>query len=418
MTPSTAPFAPTPLAERIDTMDALRGFALLGILVANIEWFNRSWLEVLTAMPAGLSGIDHAVAWFVYVFVLGKFITLFSLLFGMGFALMHERARDLGRSFVPVYLRRLAVLLCIGIAHALLQWVGDILQTYALAGLLLLSCRNWQPRTQLRVGLGVWLAFIALGVASALFGSGADPQSLAAQVAETQARIAHGAQVYATGDFMQVTAQRLDDMRWYWTFLPAGAIMSWSLFLVGAGLVRSGVLHRPHAHRAFWRRLAVGGTSLGLAAALASASTSGIHTPLEQALAGPDLGGMLHSFASLPLALGYMALVVQWTARSPLPQRLFAPMGRMALTNYLMQSLVCSLLFFGYGLALWGKVPYAGLFAMALAIYALQMAFSRWWMERFRFGPMEWLWRSLTYLKLQPMRGGGAAKAAGSHPPP
>src|SRR5690554_1824206 len=195
--------APTSGSERIGLLDALRGLALLGIFLANIEWFTRPWQEFANGMAQGLSGLDHAAAWTVHVFVNGKFWILFSLLFGLGFAVMMERAQASGRS-ARIYLRRLAVLFAIGIAHALLVWVGDILHSYAIAGLLLLGMREVRPRKQLAVGLALYLGLCGLSLlagASMLALPPGGTDAMAGELAESARAADAAAASYAGGGF-------------------------------------------------------------------------------------------------------------------------------------------------------------------------------------------------------------------------
>lgn len=404
--PAAAP-APLQGRGRIGLLDALRGLALAGIFVVNIEWFTRPWQEFGNGMAQGLAGADLAAAWFVHVFVAGKFWVLFSLLFGMGFAVMMERARASGRA-TPIYLRRLAVLFAIGIAHALLLWVGDILHAYAIAGLVLLALRDAAPRVQLGIGLALYLGLhvLSLLAAAALLVVPPEAMGLGADAAAESARAgADAAAIYAGGGFAGVTAQRLDDFLFLAPNLVGVVPMALAVFLVGSWLLRSGRIADVAGNRGFFRRMAVLGLSLGLGltlwgAWLATGSAAGTYD------ARWVLAASLHGLGALPMTLGGVAaLALAWT--SPAGSRLLgilAPAGRMALTNYLLQSLVASLVFYGYGLAMWGRIGHAGLLLLALAVFALQVAASRWWLARYRFGPLEWAWRWATYGSRPPMR--------------
>jgi uncharacterized protein len=176
------------------------------------------------------------------------------------------------------------------------------------------------------------------------------------------------------------------------------------VFLIGSWLVGSGRLADPVAHRGFFVKLAVGGLALG-ALGVAASVALGTQFDLVDGFAEATAAMGLMSLGNLPLALGYLALVVL-LATGPLrgPLGLLAPAGRMALTNYLMQSVVGTLVFYGYGLGLWGEVGRSGQVGIVLVVFAAQVAFSHWWLARFRFGPMEWLWRAGTYLQWPPMR--------------
>ncbi|MEZ0472051.1 DUF418 domain-containing protein [Luteimonas salinilitoris] len=396
-----AGFAPVDAQERIGFMDALRAFALLGILLVNVEWFTRPWQEFGRGVAPGSTGIDYAAAWGVHVFVAGKFWILFSLLFGMGFALTMARAEAAGRPFRALYLRRTATLLVIGVAHALLLWAGDILHTYALAALLLLALRDLRPRTQLVLGLSIYcglFALVLLGAAAMALVPGMAEEGAAQAFAAGQGAASEAARVYAEGGYAQVTGQRMADFPQFLLNDVFVVPIALGVFLVGSWLLRSGRIGDIAAQRSFFLRLAGFGLPVGLA--LSSwAAAIGVGVDAAGSQARWLLASALTSLGALPLALGYLALLaLAWsTAAGVRALGVLAPAGRMALTNYLLQSLVGSLVFYGYGLAMWGRIGHAGLVLLAVVVFALQVAASRWWLARFRFGPVEWLWRWATY---------------------
>ncbi|WP_255516303.1 DUF418 domain-containing protein [Luteimonas suaedae] len=410
-----ASFAPVDAQQRIGFMDVLRACALLGILLVNIEWFTRPWQEFGNGVASGLAGLDHAAAWGVHVFVAGKFWVLFSLLFGMGFAVMMARAEAAGRPFRAVYLRRTAALLVIGIAHALLLWAGDILHTYALAALLLLALRDLRPRTQLVLGLSVYYGLCVLtllGAAAVGLVPGAAEAGAAQALAAGRGAAAEAARVYAEGGFAQVTAQRAADFTRFLLNDFFVVPMALGVFLVGSWLLRSGRIGDIAAQRPFFLRLAGFGLPVGLGLSLWAASI-GVGVDAAESYARWLLANALMSLGALPLALGYLALLaLAWsTAAGTRALGVLAPAGRMALSNYLLQSLVGSLVFYGYGLALWGRIGHAGLVLLAVAVFVLQVAASRWWLMRFRFGPVEWLWRWATYGRRPRLRQDGSPAA-------
>ena len=409
MTPDPpAPPEPLPGSERIGLLDALRGLALLGIFVVNIEWFTRPWQEFGNGMAQGLAGADFVAAWAVHVFVSGKFWILFSLLFGMGFAVMMARAKASDR-FASIYLRRLAVLFAIGIAHALLFWVGDILHSYVIAGLLLLALRDAGPRAQLATGLAMYLGLCGLsllaGAAMLAVPAGQMDTVATGALAENARAAEAAAAAYAGGGFAEVTAQRLRDfssLAWNnFGVVP----MALGIFLIGSWLLRSGRIADVAGNRAFFVRMAACCLPLGLAVTLWAAWLSTGH-PQGTLDTRYLVAASLHGLGALPMTLGGVALVaLAWqSAVGAGLLGLVAPVGRMALTNYLLQSVIASLLFYGYGLAMWGRIGHAGLVLLALAVFALQALASRWWLARYRFGPLEWAWRWLTYGSRPPMR--------------
>lgn len=405
--------APVAATERIQVLDVLRGLALLGIFLMNIEFFSRSLLEVSTGIESSLTGVDWLADAFVYVFVRGKFWTLFSLLFGMGFAVMLERGRERG-GFGAVYSRRLLVLLLIGVAHALLLWPGDILVPYALTGfVMLLLFRNTPVARLWKWGLALYLVPTVLmwmmvgGIALAqLDPAGAD--EVAAEIASGTARMredyARAAPVYSDGTFAEVTAQRWRDAKLQWSWFPMMIPGILGVFLIGAWFMRSGVMRDAAAHRPLFRRLLLVGLPLGALLAVAAMPLL-IDTPLTEPTVQLAAGTMLMTIGNLLLCLAYLSALVLATL-GPLPglRDWLAPVGRMALSNYLLQSAFFTTVFYGYGLGMWGQVPRAWQVVLALGFFLLQVLLSRLWMRHFRYGPVEWLWRALTYLSLPRLR--------------
>lgn len=405
--------APITPGERIVALDVLRGFALLGIALMNIEWFSRPIQELGSGLPAGAGALDQAAGWLIYVFVQGKFWALFSLLFGIGFAVMAERAQAAGRPFIAPYLRRTAVLLGLGIAHALLLWVGDILHSYALAALaVLVMFRNARPAELLTwaglIYLLLWLVMLMPAALLAVAPGALQPDSaaLTVQLERHADTIRHAATVYASGDWGAVTALRA---REFAALLDNNIFVvpaAMSFFLLGGWLYRSGRIRAPGEHLAFFRRLALFALPLGAALALASAAiATTMDYPLPSARQFLAMAVMWPADAILMLGyVGALVLLLQRARVGAWLRRWLAPAGRMALTNYLLQSLIAGSLFYGYGLGLWGQVPRAAQVALVAVIFALQCLLSRCWLTLFRYGPLEWLWRGITYLKLPPLR--------------
>ena len=402
-----APAAPTADRDRLPVMDILRGFALFGIFLMNIEFFTRTLQTYSGGVPPS-EGWDYAFGLAIYVAVQGKFWVLFALLFGMGFALMRERAARAGRPFVGLYLRRTLLLALFGALHIAFVWVGDILFAYAITALLLMmfawlrGTAAWVVGALVYVGMaGLWL-LMGIGL---MFMPDSMMEPVRAEMLGLVAEAERAAAVYREGGFVEITAQRLSDFQ----FLATGALpfqvpMMLGVFLIGSWLVGTGRLADPVAHRGFFMKLAVGGLSLGALGVAASLSL-GSQFDLVEGFAESTLAMGLMSLGNLPLALGYLAVVVL-LATGPLHNALglLAPAGRMALTNYLLQSVVGTLVFYGYGLGMWGEIGRSGQVGIVLVVFVAQVAFSHWWLARFRFGPMEWLWRAGTYLQWPPMR--------------
>jgi uncharacterized membrane protein YeiB len=575
LTESPGALAPVAGSERIQALDVVRGFALIGIFLMNIEFFNRPLSELGSGLPANLHGADYAAGWFIYSFVQGKFWTMFSLLFGMGFAVMLTRAERAGRSFLVPYVRRIAALALFGALHHVFLWGGDILFSYAVGAscLLLLLWARWLPlvlgmlaifatgflpgfdwmfqvvgglvfvllgslflRAEGRVpgtplpwlslaflvlgAVALVLAVVAglgpvpaearwpfaigafflslLGVLSWRFKDPADarprrlgasmylvpfcvilsfgllqlfgparPKATEAQVVAAMAEVraeraaekagANAAPAAKPGDAKVAGAktgaakaakaeptavekaarreaqQRLgreeqeaesaaerkllttgsyaDLVR-----LRAGQFIEHApgefgfstliigMFLLGYWFVRSGIMENTGAHLDLFRRIAIIGVPVGvglglLGGMLATHPTPGLdRDPYQASIALAMLG-------NLPACLGYVSLIVLMLHSDSVLARIrvLAPLGRMALTNYLTHSLVSSLYFYHYGLGHYG-MPRAQQVGFVFLVIALQVVFCHWWLSKFRYGPMEWLWRAITYWTLPPMR--------------
>ncbi|MGY1521549.1 DUF418 domain-containing protein [Luteimonas sp. A482] len=403
-------FAPIDAAQRIQALDVIRGFALLGIFLMNIEWFSRPLQEMGSGIDPGATGLDHAAAWAVHVFVAGKFWVLFSLLFGMGFAVMSSRGGH-GPQFCGRYLRRCLVLLAFGVLHAVLLWPGDILHAYAITGLLLLAFGEISNRARLWLGIALY-ATLALMIT---FGGGlmslvpaGEIDEIGTMAEEMESAAAVATQVYAHGSYADAVVQRARD---FLTLSVQGALMviplALGVFMLGAWLVRSGRMHDVASQRGWFARLALWTIPLG-AVFVALAMSVGTSFEGMREMGPMLLASGLMMLGSLPLALGYVALLVLGLGVPGISRVLgwLAPAGRMALTHYLLQSLIASTLFYGYGFGLWGQVGRAGQVVLVLVVFALQVAASHWWLARYRFGPMEWLWRWLTYGAKPAMRVG------------
>jgi uncharacterized protein len=407
--------APVAARERIEVMDVLRGFALLGILLMNMEAFVGPLMESLTGVNPRFSGADRWVDMAIYVLVQGKFFTLFSLLFGMGFAVMLERANAAGSSGTKLYARRLLALLGIGLVHAILVWSGDILLTYALLGFVLLLFFRRTPVSRLpKWGVALYLLPLALtwlwalSITAALQDPAASAEVQAGMAEQGRQMAALGEaqrQAYGDGSFAQAVAQRATDTGTMLFFIVFGGGLILAMFLFGAWFVRSGAIRDVEARLPLYRRLRTLGFAIGLPLALWSAwrhpTMSMSEMNLDSALAQTAMG-----IANVLLCFAYFSSIVLAMRQPAWANRLrwFAPAGRMALTNYLMQSIICTAVFYGYGLGYFEQLPRAWQPLFALAVFALQVVLSRWWLSRHRYGPMEWLWRWLTYGRRPPMR--------------
>jgi uncharacterized protein len=618
LTDSTPVLAPVAGNERIQALDVVRGFALIGIFLMNIEFFNRPTAEIGIGLPATLQGIDWWAGYLVYVLVQGKFWTMFSLLFGMGFAVMLTRAERAGRGFVVPYLRRIAALAAFGALHHVFLWSGDILFSYAVGAvclLLVLWVRWWvillvaaalallagatgvadfgevaggltfmmlasiflnnearvgdgrmrramasavrfvsagklrpgwgaqaaprapdpsrfgrPPRLSLvflvlstgfllasfaagmapsfpadarwpcligsffmlalgllswrfkapaearprRLGATMYLTMFAVMLAFGLlqvFGP-ARPQPTEAQVAaamvevkaerakeeaakanpalaraeaakkkdaatkdaatkdaatkkpalgpveqaaqdkarqrlnlaEREEEVAEEVRLATSGTYVELVRYRAKELADKAAGEFVFAIMIVGMFLLGYWFVRSGVMERTGEHLPLFRKMALVGIPLGVGAGVLGSLISTHMMPGVER--DPyQIAQALMMLGNLPACLGYVGLVVLLLhGRSPLRRiAVLAPLGRMALTNYLTHSLVCSLVFYGYGAGYFG-MGRAAQVGFVFAVIALQVVFCTWWLSRYRYGPMEWLWRAITYWQLPAMR--------------
>ncbi len=401
---ASLPLQPVAVGERIAVLDILRGFALLGILLMNMEAFSGPLDLAFTGIDPQWHGLDYGVDAAIYVLVQGKFFTLFSLLFGAGFAIMAQRADAAGRAFAPFYLRRTAGLLLIGLCHALLVWSGDILVIYALVAVALLACREaptrWLPAMGVLTYLGAAALMLLLG---AMMGQQAqvDPGSAQARAAieSAQQTIELQRQAYGHGSYAQAVLQRLRDFGAQLSAIVVVGPEVLGMFLIGSWFARSGALATPERFERLYRALRWGALPVGLVVMLVSAVwqpylAPGTFTPASGAAFA------MGSVASLLMCLGYLA----WIVRARAALRWLAPVGRMALTQYILQSLLCTWVFYGYGLGAFEQLPRAWQVPFALGVFALQVLLSHLWLRQFRFGPLEWGWRAMTYLQWPPLR--------------
>ena len=559
--PEKTELAPVQASQRITALDAVRGFALLGICVMNIEFFNRAHATLGTGMPVGLTGIDWLASYFVAYFVAGKFWTIFSLLFGMGFAVMLTRAERAGRDFLKPYIRRIAALAAFGAAHHIFLFAGDILFSYAVAAvyLLIVLYANWkwllaaiavaiglafipgfgpgagaaagvmafsgivaiymrsekqvrglslmsamlcvvaliagiaatvfwlvpgvpsEPRGPLtamtclflilavlaqkfrnpiaarpwRAGAAIYLlscTMMTIGgavdyftppeapvaaVAAAPASAATAPTAVAAPAAVVKAepkkadakavptkeemkakakaerekrlkeraeQVATEIKVMSSGSYTELVMLRAKHFAEHAPTESGFASLLIGMFLLGTWFIRSGVMENTAAHLPLFRKFAYICLPLGIGLGIAGSLIATSHLPGAQH-DGFGLAQGLLMTGNLPACLGYVGMIVlMLNSRSALANvKVLAPFGRMALTNYLTQSLVMSLFFMGHGLAWWG-LGRAWQLVFALVLCGLQIVFSHWWLSKFRYGPAEWLWRAITYMKIPAMR--------------
>ena len=388
---------PTPPSERIVSLDALRGLAVLGILVINVRLFSMPELTLTNPNVYGdFTGLNY-LSWLTgHVLAELKFITLFSALFGAGIVLFTESKGE--ESAMSLHYRRTVWLLVIGLGHAYLLWYGDILVPYALCALVLVSLRRRSPDSLAKMGFVMLLVPSLLNVFAGLsLGS----EALADQWMPAQSTLDSEVATYRGGWLEQMDHRVPTSLRRQTagflgqTFWRVGGTM-----LLGMALYKWGVLTDERSNR-LYGLLAAGGLA-GVGVVLAGV----LFIEVNDWSAGVALFWQQFNYwGSFLVAGGYIGLVtlyVRWRPRGPVT-RAFAAVGRTAFTNYLLQTLVATTLFYGHGLGLFGSVSRAEALVFVAAVWVAQVALSVLWLRVFRYGPVEWLWRTLTYQERQPL---------------
>ncbi len=469
--------------QRIQVMDLLRGFALIGIIFMNIEWFNRPVNDLLS-FDYQQTGLDWAASWLIKVFIEGKFYKLFSLLFGMGFAVMLIRAQEVGRPFGAWFTRRMLALFFFGMCHLVFLWGGDILHDYAFAGLMLLGfvlllrtkrfSKHNNPNTFLK--FGVWVIAFPLLIsilASLYFGvtrtnqimeedwqqqqtiiklsdqqleelstqpdyliekeendnlpidgendidnetneDNMTPEELIAQKVkqrverklEKERSILTETQAFTQNSYFEATKYRAEESLSKLAITPVFAtFVCLPLFMIGYWLVATERLKKPELYPTFFNVLAWGGLFIGIIFNISGTYLT-LHPAAKGAVEINAIGNSLLFYGQVIMAAGYVGLFVKLSSKAKF-LKLFSwlsPLGKMALTNYITHSVILTSIFYGYAGGMFGQVGRAEQMLIVVAIIFSQVFFCKFWLSHFRFGPLEWLWRSMTYLKLQPFK--------------
>jgi uncharacterized protein len=420
--------------ERIGALDLIRGVAILGILAANIPWFSGTG-PPLGPSPPGATVADQVVKGLTIAFVDVKFITQLAILFGAGLTLQADRAWGAGRRFTWGYLWRTFLLLLLGVAHGVLLWWGDILMMYAcisVAAVLFVRLRRVGLLVVMGFGL-TWTAacittFLTLGLVFNQAGERDKPPPRAdatqASLTEAFSQAVHGSpeerekRWKRAGEELRVFMSRDNQVRIYregpWSeqlfdrvvkvvFLPKSMFIIGAqllaCFLFGAFLVRAGFFADPEVYRRWRGWLLGGGLMLGV--------------PMHVASLILVFGGGKYSFlavaphlcGAIGIAVVYLTLLTGWaqTNRAVWLRDRLAAVGRLALTNYLMQTVICTTIFYSFGFGLYGSLGRPATWLVVLGVWLLQLLLSPLYLKVFRIGPVEWLWRSLAHGRLQPV---------------
>lgn len=375
----------TAAPPRVQELDVMRGFALGGILVANVGYLAdpAHMMAGVTAVHAPGGPVEFAVT----ALVLTKFYVIFSFLFGYSFTLQLRAAERAGASVRARTVRRCLALFVIGVLHGLLFWAGDILTLYAMLGLVLLGLRGLRPRTAVVTGCAI-VGVVAL-LMLALAGLTA-PVPESAELAPDPAAGERALDLVTGGPLGYLTFQ-IENYPGYaagiWAFQGPAAL---AMFLFGLAAGKSRLLEDPERYTRLLPRVQGIGFGAGLPAAALFAWTYG----------GPDAaflaGTALNTVASIPLAAAYVATLLRVSRRLPAVGRALAPAGRAAASNYLGQSVLLCLVFTGYGLALAGSLPPPAVMGVAAVIYAVLLRLSAVWLRTHRYGPVEYVLRRVT----------------------
>lgn len=390
-------FAPLQESKRMLSIDILRGMAILGIFLVNMPSFHTPILYI-----NGVSYWDESWERMLYIFsdifAQASFYPLFAFLFGFGAIIIAVRSVDRGVSFPFLFMKRLCFLLAVGCLHAFFIWHGDILVNYAVFGFAFLFFYKWQGKYL--IWLGSFLYIVPFAVFGAFFLLMSFVDGGLMEIQNDVAMMKQSLEIYSEGTFIEVTNQRMED--WYMVNNPTNAIFLFfsifPFFLIGAGVAKQGWLQKASRYKRSLRTLAIISFLTGLAIKL-----------LPYIMVNDYGTTFVQDYFGGPLLTMFYITAIALLVEKAWAYKLFYPLsfvGRMSMSNYLFQSIVCSLIFYSYGLGLYGKVTYTEGFLLMMAVFSIQLLLSYWWMKRFRFGPVEYVWRFITYGKKPVMKRG------------
>lgn len=399
---------PTKPSQRITALDALRGFAILGILVMNVQSFAMIYAAYQNPIAFGdLTGLNKWVWIFSHTLFDLKFMAMFAIMFGAGIVLITGSAEKKGVSPARLHYRRNFWLLIFGLIHAYLFWSGDILAAYAVCGFIVYIFRKLAPKWLLVLGFFLF----AIPSLTLFLGQASLPNLPADQLHEmtlswqpTPEMVADEVTAFQSGWLAQMEYRVATSVEMH-TFIFL-VYMGWrisGMMLIGMALFKWGVLTAERS-RQFYLRLMLFGFLVGFPLVIVGVVQNFAH---DWAFSYSMFTGSQYNYwGSLLVSFGYIGMVMLIAKSEWMPSVVsrFAAVGRMALTNYFLQTLICTTLFYGHGLGWFGEVERAGQVLVVLGVWAFQLTVSPIWLNHFRFGPFEWLWRSLTYWQWQPLR--------------
>jgi len=405
---------PVQIQERIESLDVIRGIALLGILMANMAWYSTPalYFEILGKNMLTEGIWDSAASSFINLLIQGKFYTIFSFLFGLGFSIFFERAKERTAKPILVFYRRLFILLLIGLAHAFFIWYGDILVTYALLGFLLPLFFNRKPKTLIKWAISlfsVFILFMAFGMGLLELGKMYNEEMITNALqpffADMESRIESSIYSYSQGTFAEIMAQRTSDTLLGYNQLFGSIFVIFPLFLMGLYAGKRAIFQNVETNINFIKKIWKWSLAVGL--------TMSIVKFVFKNMTGADFysfNTVFHTgagfFGDTGLCLFIMTSIVMLcrNRKCALKFKSLAYMGRMPLSNYLFQSIICTTIFYSYGFGLYNKVGSALGLVLTISIFTLQLFISKYWLKRYQFGPVEWIWKSLTYGKFFRMK--------------
>ncbi len=405
---NSATIAPTSPSERIIALDVLRGVAVLGILIMNIQSFAMIEAAYMNPKAYGdLQGLNYWVWMLSHIFADQKFIAIFAILFGAGIVLLTKRSESKSQSAAGLHYRRTFWLLIIGLMHAYLLWHGDILVTYGICALIVFLFHKTSPNKLLIIGL------ITISMASLIYFLLAwsvqywpqeAVQNTMASWKPGEEYIAGEIEIYQ-GGWLKQMAHRIPSSLYFqsFVFVIRNGWLSGGLMLLGMVLFKRGVL-TAQCSKGFYLKSACLGFGVGLPILI-----YGVYRNFSADWSLDFfmfLGWQFKYWGSLFLSFGYIALIM-FIYKSIQSERVFRPLaavGRMAFTNYLLATIICTFIFYGHGLGLFGMLERKEQILIVIGVWVLQLIGSPIWLKYFKFGPIEWLWRSLTYSRFQPIR--------------
>jgi uncharacterized protein len=397
---------PVNLQERIVSLDVLRGLAVMGILIMNIQSYSMISAAYINPTAYGdLTGLNKWVWILSHLFADQKFMTLFSLLFGAGVLLFMERLASKGDSSLGLHYRRTFWLFIFGIAHAYLLWYGDILVTYAMCALIIVLLRKLSPKTLVLIGFFLILIPSLLYLMFGFSGDFIPPQgqdSIKNSWYSTPELITKELTTYRSGWLEQMSMRIKEAINFQtFIFLIYSGWRAAGMMLIGIALYKWGILSAKKSNLFYLISLIVG-LVIGIPTIIIGITKNfAADWAVNYSM---FLGWQYNYWASLFMAWAYISLamlIYKWSQNSTIVSG-FAAVGRMALTNYLVQTIICTFIFYGHGLGYFGSIDRTGQLIIVVIIWVFQLIISPLWLRKFRFGPAEWLWRSLTYWRRQP----------------